>query len=437
MSQLPLFAGEDSRPIAWRDGHVVSLGEFRRDVAAIASDLPETNALINLCEDRYAFLAAYAAALASGRTSLLPSSRVEQVVLEVERANPGSIRIDDAGVERSLRRRGQLTLPGSLPDDFIAMIGYTSGSTGQPKPNAKRWRAIHGTNACNVAAMRKTLGLSSVDPAWILATVPPQHMYGMELSVLVPLIGNMAVHSGRPLFPADIASALEQLPMPRVLVSTPVHLRAIVESAQSFPEVALVVSATAPLNRALAHAVEDKLRGPLLEMFGSTETCVFATRRTSVEDAWHAYEGISLVPMEETTRVEAAWFAESVVLQDVVELAGPGRFIVRGRHSDMIEVAGKRASLSDLTRRVLAIEGVRDAAVFQPEATGSGGIVRVAALVVAPTRTAREILDALAASVDSAFLPRPLVLVDALPRNELGKLPRDALMALLKGARRG
>jgi acyl-coenzyme A synthetase/AMP-(fatty) acid ligase len=172
-------------------------------------------------------------------------------------------------------------------------------------------------------------------------------------------------------------------------------------------------------------------------MFGSTETCVFATRRTSVEDAWHAYEGISLVPMEETTRVEAAWFAESVVLQDVVELAGPGRFIVRGRHSDMIEVAGKRASLSDLTRRVLAIEGVRDAAVFQPEATGSGGIVRVAALVVAPTRTAREILDALAASVDSAFLPRPLVLVDALPRNELGKLPRDALMALLKGARRG
>ncbi len=436
MSQLPLFTGEDSRPIAWRDGQVVSLGEFRRDVAAIASDLPAASALINLCEDRYCFLAAYAAALIAGRTSLLPSSRVEQVVLEVERANPGSVRIDDAGVERALSKRGSFSVEATLPDEFIAMIGYTSGSTGQPKPNAKRWKAIHGTNARNVAAMRATLGLASADPAWILATVPPQHMYGMELSVLVPLIGNMAVHAGRPLFPADIAAALEQLPMPRVLVSTPVHLRAILESDQSFPQVSLIVSATAPLNRALATAAEEKLRGPLLEMFGSTETCVFATRRTSIEDSWHTHEGVSLVPMEETTRVDAAWFAESVVLQDVVELDGPGRFIVRGRHSDMIEVAGKRASLSDLTRRVLAIEGVRDAAVFQPESTQSGTIVRVAALVVAPTRTAREILDALSASVDSAFLPRPLVLVDALPRNELGKLPRDALMELLKRTRR-
>jgi len=31
------------------------------------------------------------------------------------------------------------------------------------------------------------------------------------------------------------------------------------------------------------------------------------------------------------------------------------------------------------------------------------------------------------------FLPRPLLRVDALPRNETGKLPRDALLALLRG----
>jgi acyl-coenzyme A synthetase/AMP-(fatty) acid ligase len=64
----------------------------------------------------------------------------------------------------------------------------------------------------------------------VVATVPPQHIYGIEMSVLLPLLGDVQVHSGRPFFPSDIASALEQMPEPRVLVTTPVHLRALVES---------------------------------------------------------------------------------------------------------------------------------------------------------------------------------------------------------------
>ena len=76
-----------------------------------------------------------------------------------------------------------------------------------------------------------------------------------------------------------------------------------------------------------------------------------------------------------------------MLLQDMVELRGDDRFVVRGRNTDMIEVAGKRASLADLTRRLLAIEGVRDAVVFQPEPDAVGAIRRVAALVVAPGLT--------------------------------------------------
>ncbi len=41
------------------------------------------------------------------------------------------------------------------------------------------------------------------------------------------------------------------------------------------------------------------------------------------------------------------------------------------------------------------------------------------------------ILDALRRAVDPLFLPRPLRLVDALPRNDAGKLPREALLRLL------
>jgi acyl-coenzyme A synthetase/AMP-(fatty) acid ligase len=432
---LPLFSPEDPRrPIAFRHGRRIDLAEFRNDVAKVVARLPAgnaTRAMINLCDDRYRFLVAYAAAASVGHVVLLPSSRAEQVVAEVEAANPGSYRCEDAGVDEAL----VLATAGSIDERIDArrtvMIGFTSGSTGQPKTFPKQWHTVAGSNANNAAAIRRVLDIGETGPVWLLATVPPQHMYGMELSVLLPLLGGMAVHSGRPLFPADIAQAIEELPTPRVLVSTPVHLRTLVESEQAFPKVGAIISATAPLDAALARAVERKLGGTMLEMFGSTETCVFARRRTAHEERWRLYDGVRVTPGENGTIVTAPWFVEPVPLQDVLEVDAANTFVVRGRNTDMIEVAGKRASLTDLTRRLLAIEGVRDAVVFQPDRDAVATIRRVAAAVVAPGLTAREILERLAPSVDPAFMPRPLVVVDALPRNELGKLPRESLLALL------
>jgi len=157
----------------------------------------------------------------------------------------------------------------------------------------------------------------------------------------------------------------------------------------------------------------------------------FASRRTAQDELWRLHEGVQLESTADGTLVAAPWNRQRILLQDHVEVRGAREFRVLGRNADLIEVAGKRASLADLTRRVLAIDGVRDAVVFQPGAESVATIRRVAALVVAPGLTAAQLHDRLAASVDPAFLPRPLLLVDALPRNELGKLPRAALLAAL------
>lgn len=435
-ASLPLWAPADpDRAIAWCDGRLVRLGDFARHVAALAARLPAQGAMLDLCEDRYHFLVAYAAALVSRQTILLPHTRAEQVVVEVEKLHPGSHRCTDATVAAALHdSAAAASVNASIAANHVATVGFTSGSTGQSKAFPKLWRSLNGSNACNGAAIRAALGVAAADVPWIVATVPPQHTYGMELSILLPLIGGMAVHSGRPLFPADIAQALAEVPEPRVLVSTPVHLRAIVESAQDFPRTALIVSATAPLDAPLAAAAEQKLGGRMLEMFGSTETCVFASRRTATEQWWTLYPGVDLQPGADGTLVNAPWFASPMLLQDIVELRGRDEFSVRGRNTDLIEVAGKRASLSDLTRRVQSIDGVKDAVVFQPDPETVGTIRRVAALVVAPGLTAKQIVERLAPSVDSAFIPRPLVIVDALPRNELGKLPLDTLLRAMKEA---
>jgi acyl-coenzyme A synthetase/AMP-(fatty) acid ligase len=44
--------------------------------------------------------------------------------------------------------------------------------------------------------------------------------------------------------------------------------------------------------------------------------------------------------------------------------------------------------------------------------------------------TASEILKELRHYIDPVFLPRPLILLDALPRNAVGKLSRETLVKL-------
>ena len=429
-----LSPAEPDRPIAFRHGAPIALEQFLRDVGSLAPQLPRRGAMINLCEDRYHFLVAYAAALSVGQTALLPPASAAQLIDEIQRAHADSYRCDDVRVEAALAVP-PADVTSRVPADQIALLGVTSASTGPVKTYPKTWRTLSAGSARAQAAIRGALGTTAFTTPWILATVPPQHTYGMEFSVLLPLIGGMAVHSARPLFPADIAAALDELPQPRILVSTPLHLRAMIESQQRFPPVSLIVSATAPLDRELAIAAEQRFDARLLEMFGSTETCAFASRRTANEAAWDLFEGVELQPRAEDTVVDTPWFAAPVLLQDIVELQGERRFVVRGRSSDMLEVAGKRASLADLTRRLMAIDGVRDAVVFQPDPEAVATIRRVAALVVAPGLDAREIRQQLARTVDPAFLPRPLILVDALPRNELGKLPRERLLALVRRSR--
>ena len=416
--------------------------ELMQKVVAVSRALPDGRNLINLCEHRDSFLIACCAALVRGHTNLLPASRAEGVVAEVAAMNPGSYRCDDEFVRAACEGATVDSASAAaycafeMSGTHVAVKAYTSGSTGTPQAHTKLWGSFSRSSALNAMRMRECLEpvYGSAQP-WIVATVPPQHMYGLETSVLLALLSDMAVHAGRPLFPADIAAALEEVPEPRVLVTTPVHMRAIVASGQKFPRVALVLSATAPLDAELARQIETQLDTTLLEMFGSTETCVIATRRTSTEDSWHLYPEVMLEPDAEGVNVNAPWFAAPMRLQDVIERKPGNRFVIRGRNADMVDVAGKRASLADLTRRLLAIPGVQDAVVFQPDAAASGVVRRVAALVVAPDLTPEAIVEQLAHSVDPAFIPRPLLKVTALPRNEVGKLPRERLLAALRGER--
>jgi acyl-coenzyme A synthetase/AMP-(fatty) acid ligase len=197
------------------------------------------------------------------------------------------------------------------------------------------------------------------------------------------------------------------------------------------PAIAALVSATAPLSTELAREAEERFAAPVIEMFGSTETCVIAHRRTATESDWNLYQEVDLKPQPDGTLVEAAHLSQPTTLQDIVELLPERKFRLHGRNADMLEIAGKRASLADLTRRLQALDGVLDAVVFQAEVESGSSVRRIAALAVAPGRSEKELLADLRHQMDPVFLPRPLRLVKALPRNETGKLPLQSLIRAL------
>jgi acyl-coenzyme A synthetase/AMP-(fatty) acid ligase len=437
---LPLLAaGHPQRTVAWRHGEPVSAARFLAHVQEIAAQLPTATTAVNLCEDRYAFLVAFCAIALRGQANLLPSSRAPQAVVEVMATHPGCYAVGELALDAPFHYQhlpslldtpptGAVFDAPEIPADQLVVIGYTSGSTGVPKGNLKTWGNFNASNAGNLRMLHAALG----DHFHVVATVPPQHMYGMEMSVLLPLLGNVSVHAGRPFFPADVATALAEVPAPRVLVTTPVHLRALIESGVALPPIAAVVSATAPMPVELAQAAEARYGAPLLEVFGSTETCVLASRRAAADEPWALYDNVHLHPQPDGTQVEAPQLDQPMTLADIVTLHDGGRrFRLCGRHADMLEIAGKRASLGDLTRRLLAIPGVKDGVVLQLDGGDGLRVNRIAALVVAPGMDEQAILEGLRSAVDPVFLPRPLKLVEALPRNETGKLPRAAMLALL------
>ncbi len=440
---LPLAAGDPARTLAFVGGRPIAAGTFLSQVRAVAALLPDAPHAVNLCQDRYHYLVAFCAVALRGQATLMPSSRTRAAVDLVRARFPGTYCIGDgdASSEALAGPSDHLRLPDPLPRvdgpvprvaaDALAAIGFTSGSTGAPTCHAKTWGSFACSTLQNIAALAG-LWLPG-EQAHVVATVPPQHMYGMEMSVLLPLLGGTSVHGGRPFFPADIAHALSELPGNRVLVTTPVHLRALLESGTALPPLCVIVTATAPLPPELAAAAERRFNAPVREFFGSTETCIIASRRTAIEQAWTPFPGVQLQPRPDGTLVHAPQLASPVTLADLIEPDATGGFVLRGRQADLLEIAGKRASLGELTRHLLAIPGVEDGVVLQLDAPDALGVSRIAAVAVAPGLDEARILQALREAVDPVFLPRRLRLVDALPRNETGKLPRAELLRLLAG----
>ncbi len=443
--------------IAYTHHQALTANDFLRDCAWLATRLPRQRYLLNFCKNRYLFAVGMGAAALNQQTMLLPPTYNQGMLSQLQDNYPDLYVLHDEnmpeisdflcfkvrypvipGYAFSRDLEEAFSVP-EIPADHVIAYVFTSGSTGQPVPHAKTWGSVTRNAQAQLRRIREDANFPN-ETFTVLATVPPQHMYGLESSVLIALLGGQTFSAAHPFFSQDICTELERLPRPRVLVSTPFHLRAWMDSGMELPSVDLIISATAPLSMQLAESIEAKFQIPVQEIYGCTETGQIATRLPTANQVWQTYGQVEIMQIDGGNDSQGSVVAQSdyisspTELNDVLEVIDKNHFRLLGRKVDQVNIAGKRSSLGYLNYQLNTIDGVQDGVFFIPDKVDAlkekCGETRLVAFVVASGISKTDILNALRNRIDAAFMPRPLFIVNELPRNSTGKLPQHLLAEL-------
>jgi len=417
---------------SWRQIHEASLALSRR--------LGDATAVCNLCQSRVGFLITCLAAWRARRLLVLPPSAANADIAAVLGASARTLVVGDldawAGPWRSDPTYVSLAPqwpPASCRDDElawqpvwdeVAVRFYTSGSTGAPEPHSKTLRHLAAGALGLGARLDSELdgGAGAIEA--IVCSVPQQHMFGFECSLMLPLVQAIPVLDRRPLLPADVVAAFTAKPG-AAWIATPLHLRSLVQAIDAGLRCSVVVTSTMPLSEAIARRGEQLCAAPVLEIYGSTETGALALRRTARESRWRPLDEVRLAYGGGGVVAVGAHFPGPIALPDALRIDAEGSFVLLGRHADLVKIAGRRASLSGLNLLLQELPGLEDGVFYLP--SGSGPVDRLCLIHSGLPLDRATTLRWLRERLDPVFLPRHFIRLERLPRSDSGKLPREAL----------
>ncbi|MEV2228097.1 acyl-CoA synthetase [Streptomyces phaeochromogenes] len=370
----------------------------------------------------------------------------------------------DVAVDINVRGRGTASPdPGTL--ETPALIVYTSGTTGPPKGAVIPRRAIATT-------------LDALADAWqwtgddvLVHGLPLFHVHGLILGILGPLRrGGSVRHLGR-FETAGVARELSE--GATMLFGVPTMYHRIAETLPDDPALAkalararLLVSGSAALPVHDHERIAQATGRRVIERYGMTETLMNTSVRADGEPRAGTVgvplPGVELRLTEEdgTTAVEA-YDGETV---GEIQVRGPNLFteylnrpeataaaftedgwfrtgdmavrdpdgyvrIVGRKATDLIKSGGYKIGAGEIENALLEHPGVREAAVTgEPDADLGERIV--AWIVPADPQsppTVEELADHVASRLAPHKRPRVVHHLDALPRNDMGKIMKRAL----------
>ena len=427
------FTSSEARPLACMAGTAISLGQFKADVERLAIQLQHDGDTLISCPGRYAFSVGLLASWLSSRTVVLPPNHLDETLQDIRKRFDIAFECD-ANWGRQLPGNPASGAHGHweprLPNDIHAVKLFTSGSSGAPRVITK-----------SVANLLDEARAIAAEFDWpdgpVVAGVPPQHLYGLTFSILLPWVLGNAWVDDMPRYPGDVLQALQHN-NGRTLISVPAQYQATLQDGTDLHDT-LCVSAAAPLTGRLARAWQQQHGTDILEIYGSTETGVVGHRRHTHTETWQAFPQVDLSVEQDQLKVESPFvsdeFTGGYLTADRGLLVDPGRFQLLGRADAIVKIAGKRVSLTNIEDSICTCPGVAEAAVIAVPAKGLVRDMAIWAAVVADgdqPLSPRQLQAALRDKLDGIEIPRRILVVDQLPRTASGKLPGKAVANLFQ-----
>jgi len=419
------------RPFAFVKGEMIFAARLSSDIKELTKQLGSSSGdVLVCCKGRYAFCVAILAIWLAGRKVVLPPN-LHQVTLDyISKAHNITTQLDDSFLLSSCAStdvfdKACLELVFKLKKE--ALIIYTSGSSGEPKAVTKTIG-----NLFSEAFSIKATVQNSVRP--LVASVPPNHLYGLTFSIILPWVLGVAVVDECPLHAEEVLDMMAAV-QADVLVTVPVHLSAMLE--QDIVRVpSLVISSAGRLDEDLAKRWYERFGHEIFEVYGSTETGVIAYRQQLSDQHWQAFPHVCTDQSGDCLQVSSPFIhsSEGNMFQsnDRVSLHENG-FILHGRTDAIVKIAGKRVSLLAIEKAVKTCEGIMDVAVVAVPVKGHIRDMAIwIALACEEGLTVREVRAMLYMKLDGVEIPRRIVIRKTLPREDNGKLRRSKILDLFE-----
>ncbi|GAA0552812.1 acyl-CoA synthetase [Paractinoplanes ferrugineus] len=344
-------------------------------------------------------------------------------------------------------------LPAPVPPTSPALVLYTSGTTGKPKGVV----VSHAAIAADLDALASAWEWTPSDT--LVHGLPLYHVHGLVLGALGPLrIGGRLTHTGRP-SPAAYAAAPGTMYFGVPTVWS--RVAADPAAARALEPARLLVSGSAPLPTPVFHALAELTGQAPVERYGMTETLITVSVRsagerrpgsvglplTGIESRLIDESGAPL-PADGTTigqlQIRGAtmfdgYLRDGAVVPapltdgwystgDVATIAADGWHRIVGRAStDLIKTGGYRVGAGEVEDVLLLHPAVREVAVIGLPDPDLGE--RITAFVVAESGPPAEadLISFVAERLAAHKRPRAVRVVEALPRNAMGKVQKARL----------